>query len=410
MNDTNKPLTIGIVAGEVSGDALGADFMHKMNRQHPNIRWVGVGDQQMMAAGLSPIIDMTRLSVMGLVEVLKHLPDLFKAKKQILDEFHRHHIDIFIGIDAPDFNLRLGKTLKSQGVFCVQYVSPSVWAWRENRIHNIIAATDLVLCLFPFELPVYQKYQHPAVCVGHPLLTKLSADNRALMDKKQAFIDEYSERFASLRQLKSLSICMMAGSRESEIRAILPILIDAMQKITSKYEADFILPVVSQSHAELVRQMIAQAAPQLSAISHIIYEDKPNGTLSISQKSMNICDVVVLASGTATLETLLLERPMVVVYRLSTISYHIAKRLVKIPYVSLPNILAHGQTGCAIVPELIQEQATGENIAKEVGQILQNPEIQRTRMTTTNDILRQDSHSDPAQAVLDGYHSSCHYS
>ena len=145
-----KPLTIGIVAGEVSGDALGADFMQQMNAIHPNIRWVGVGGVQMAAQGLHSVIELSRLSVMGLVEVVKHLPDLLRAKKEILTAFDDTKIDVFVGIDAPDFNLRLGKVLKPNGVYCVQYVSPSVWAWRENRIHGIKAATDLVLCLFPF--------------------------------------------------------------------------------------------------------------------------------------------------------------------------------------------------------------------------------------------------------------------
>lgn len=398
---SEKPLTIGIVAGEISGDILGADFMQKMNALHPNIRWVGVGGKLMAAQGLQSVIDMNRLSVMGLVEVLKHLPDLFRAKKEILDEFTTQKIDLFVGIDAPDFNLRLGKTLKKQGVFCVQYVSPSVWAWRENRIYNIIASTDLVLCLFPFELPVYQKHNHPAVCVGHPLLAKLTADKRPLADKKQAFIDEYGTQFASLNQLKSQSICMMAGSRVSEIRAILPILIDGMQKILRTHDSDFILPVVSQNHADLVKAIITDTAPTLLPRTHIIYESQQNGVLSISQKSMNVCDAVVLASGTATLETLLLERPMVVVYRLSAISYFIAKRLVKIPYVSLPNILSHGQTGQAIVPELIQHQATGDNIATHIGQILQNPDTQIISMVKTNTTLRNDSHNNPAQTVLD---------
>lgn len=165
-----RPLVIGIVAGEVSGDALGADFMRQMNNVRDDIVWVGVGGSQMAAQGLHSVIDMSRLAVMGLVEVLSHLADLFKARDEILAAFDNASIDMFIGIDAPDFNLRLGKKLKTQGIFCVQYVSPSIWAWREGRIEKIKQATHLVLCLFPFELPVYAKHQHPAVCVGHPLL------------------------------------------------------------------------------------------------------------------------------------------------------------------------------------------------------------------------------------------------
>lgn len=146
---SKKPLVIGIVAGEVSGDALGADFMEQMNAMHGDIRWVGVGGVAMQSQGLQSIFPLERLAVMGLVEVLKHLPDLLKARKALLDEFFMADIDMFIGVDAPDFNLRVAKKLKPEGVFCVQYVSPSVWAWRESRIHGIKQATDLVLCLFP---------------------------------------------------------------------------------------------------------------------------------------------------------------------------------------------------------------------------------------------------------------------
>jgi lipid-A-disaccharide synthase len=169
-----RPLVIGIVVGEVSGDALGADFMRQMNNLRDDIVWVGVGGNQMQAEGLTSVIDMSRLAVMGLIEVIKHLPDLFKARDEILAAFDTASIDMFIGIDAPDFNLRLGKVLKAKGIFSVQYVSPSIWAWREDRIEKIKQATHLVLCLFPFELPVYQKHGHPAVCVGHPLLKTIN--------------------------------------------------------------------------------------------------------------------------------------------------------------------------------------------------------------------------------------------
>lgn len=392
-----KQLTIGIVAGEVSGDALGADFMHKMNALYPNIRWVGVGGTQMMQAGLHSIIDMNRLSVMGLVEVIKHLPDLFGAKKEILAQFARQKIDIFVGIDAPDFNLRIGKALQNQGIFRVQYVSPSVWAWRENRIHNIKMSCDLVLCLFPFELGVYQKHQHPAVCVGHHLLEKLHKDSRDLPHIRQEFISKHRDNFPTLAQIQDKLLCMMAGSRRSEITAILPILIQAMQQLDDG-GTDFVLPVVSQEHAQLVQAMIDEQSPALLPKIHIIYGSAD--TLSISQQAMNASDAVVLASGTATLETLLLERPMVVVYKLNTLSYVLAKKLIKIPYVSLPNILSNEQIGEPIVPELIQQQANGGNIAWHIKTILDNPTKQTDKLASTCQKLRQDSHHNPAATVL----------
>ncbi|WP_435931062.1 lipid-A-disaccharide synthase [Moraxella bovoculi] len=395
-------LTIGIVAGEVSGDALGADFMHQMNAIHPNICWVGVGGQSMQKLGLRSIIDMKRLSVMGLTEVVKHLPDLLRARREILEEFDRQSIDIFVGIDAPDFNLRLGKVLKPKGVFCVQMVSPSVWAWRESRIHTIKAATNLVLCLFPFELDVYAKHNHPAVCVGHPLLQKLQADERALDETKAEFISHHRGSFPSLKKLNNQTIlCMMAGSRISEIHAILPLLIDSMDELADD-RVGFVLPVVNAEHARLVELMLFERAPHLLPHAHVVYgEDTP-----ISHDVMMASDVVVLASGTATLETLLLHRPMVVVYKLSNLTYTIAKHLVKIPYVSLPNILSYGQTGKPILPELIQHDATAANIAREVKLILGDPNAQIIKLQQTTATLRKDSHHNAAEAVLTHYQHS----
>lgn len=406
-----KPLTIGIVAGEVSGDAIGGDFMQKMNAIHPNIRWVGVGGTQMMAQGLNSVIEMTRLSVMGLVEVLKHLPDLMRAKTQILAAFDEAKIDLFVGIDAPDFNLRLGKVLKPQGVYCVQYVSPSVWAWRENRIHNIKASSDLVLCLFPFELDVYTKHKHPAICVGHPLLAELSADPRSQADKRSEFVNALSQ-YPKLTQLCHAKqvICLMAGSRTSEVTAILPLLIDSAKLLLNKHnDCQFILPVVSREHARLVQTYCQQHATDLADRIHIIHNEGQfsyRSNLKLSQACVNISDVVLLASGTATLECLLLERPMVVVYKVSNITYAIAKRLIKIPYVSLPNILSHQQIGRAIVPELIQSGATATAVSDQALMILSDIGEQSSQLYQVATTLRADSRTNPAQAVLDGYAST----
>lgn len=408
----SKPLTIGIVAGEASGDALGGDFMVKMNALYPSVRWVGVGGHAMQKAGLTSLFDMKRLSVMGLVEVVKHLPDLMLAAKELLDEFCAYNIDIFVGIDAPDFNLRISKLLKTQSilkpVFCVQYVSPSIWAWRENRIFNIKAVTDLVLCLFPFELPVYQKHHHPAVCVGHPLLDKLTPDTRADLDKYQSFLQKFALNFPKLQQLQhQQKICLMAGSRLSEIHAILPLLIQTMLKLDSQGDFCYLLPVINEEHKNIVETAIQKTAPTLSTKSCVIYPpNHPNDTeqnsasLSISQEIMNISSLIILASGTATLEALLLHRPMVVVYKVNRLTYMLAKRLVKIPYVSLPNILSYNQTKKAIVPELLQNDANTENISKYALDILQNPTSQINEQKITTELLRQDSHANPAKVVL----------
>lgn len=396
-----KPLVIGIVAGEVSGDSLGADFMQQMNSLRDDIVWVGVGGAKMQAQGLQSIFPLSRLAVMGLVEVMAQLPDLLKARRELLEAFKVAHIDWFIGIDAPDFNLRVAKKLKPKGVFCVQYVSPSIWAWRESRIHGIKAATNLVLCLFPFELTVYERHNHPAICVGHPLLRTI---NQRLVDTptnqlrselvwhndglQQFFI----ERFDDVSQL----VCVMPGSRRGEINAILPLMLDGIQRLLLlDPKLCFIIPTVDQNHQYIVQDVIDQRSEQLRGAIVVVYdESQPN----FSQQAMASSDIIMLASGTATFEAMLLERPMVVIYQLNQLTYQVAKRLVKVPYVALPNILA----GSAIVPELIQEQASGDNICRTVMRLLQPRAYaeQLQDLVTTKQELQQQSNHDPANSVV----------
>ena len=406
-------LVIGIVAGEVSGDSLGADFMQQMNNLRDDIIWVGVGGAKMQAQGLQSIFPLERLAVMGLVEVMAQLPDLLKARRELLSAFKAANIDWFIGIDAPDFNLRVSKKLKPQGIFCVQYVSPSIWAWRESRIHNIKAATHLVLCLFPFELPVYERHNHPAVCVGHPLLrtidqtlidTPINQRRSELVWHNDGLQQFFIERFDDVSQL----ICVMPGSRRGEITAILPLMLDGIQNlILLDPKLCFIIPTVDQNHQYIVQDVIDQCSEQLRAAIVVVYDDSQP---EFSQHAMAASDMVMLASGTATLEAMLLERPMVVVYQLNKLTYQIAKRLVKVPYVALPNILAN----TAIVPELIQEQASGDNICRTVMRLLQPRAYaeQLQELVATKQSLQQQSNHDSANSVIEQWfiHSSTKHS
>ena len=396
------PLVIGIVAGEVSGDSLGADFMRQMNNLRDDIVWVGVGGTKMQAQGLQSIFPLERLAVMGLVEVMSQLPDLLKARRELLSAFKAANIDWFVGIDAPDFNLRVSKKLKPQGVFCVQYVSPSIWAWRESRIHNIKAATNLVLCLFPFELPVYERHNHPAICVGHPLLrtidqtlidTPINQRRSELVWDNDGLQQFFIERFDDVSQL----ICVMPGSRRGEITAILPLMLDGIQKlILLDPKLCFIIPTVDQNHQYIVQEVIDQRSEQLREAIVVVYDDTQP---EFSQHAMAASDIVMLASGTATLEAMLLERPMVVVYQLNQLTYQIAKRLVKVPYVALPNILANAP----IVPELIQEQASGDNICRTVMRLLQPRAYaeQLHDLLVTKQSLQQQSNHEPANSVIE---------
>ncbi|KAF0568198.1 Lipid-A-disaccharide synthase [Psychrobacter nivimaris] len=401
-NINATPLVIGIVAGEVSGDSLGADFMRQMNNLRDDIVWVGVGGTKMQAQGLQSIFPLERLAVMGLVEVMSQLPDLLKARRELLSAFKAANIDWFVGIDAPDFNLRVSKKLKPQGVFCVQYVSPSIWAWRESRIHNIKAATNLVLCLFPFELPVYERHNHPAICVGHPLLrtidqtlidTPINQRRSELVWDNDGLQQFFIERFDDVSQL----ICVMPGSRRGEITAILPLMLDGIQKlILLDPKLCFIIPTVDQNHQYIVQEVIDQRSEQLRAAIVVVYDDTQP---EFSQHAMAASDIVMLASGTATLEAMLLERPMVVVYQLNQLTYQIAKRLVKVPYVALPNILANAP----IVPELIQEQASGDNICRTVMRLLQPRAYaeQLHDLLVTKQSLQQQSNHEPSNSVIE---------
>ena len=404
-NVAREPLVIGIVAGEISGDSLGADFMQQMNNIRDDIVWVGVGGTKMQEQGLNSIFPLSRLAVMGLVEVMGQLPDLLKARRELLAAFKKADIDWFIGIDAPDFNLRVSKKLKPKGVFCVQYVSPSIWAWRESRIHNIKAATHLVLCLFPFELPVYERYKHPAICVGHPLMHTI---DQSLLDipinqrrselvwHNDGLQQFFIERFDEVSQL----ICVMPGSRRGEITAILPLMLDGIQKLLLlDPKLCFIIPTVDQNHQYIVQDVIDQRSEQLRAAIVVVYDDSQP---TFSQQAMAASDIVMLASGTATLEAMLLERPMVVVYQLNQLTYQIAKRLVKVPYVGLPNILA----ATAIVPELIQEQASGDNICRTVMRLLQPRAYaeQLNALIQTKHLLQQQSNHEPANSVIEQWY------
>lgn len=399
---TAAPLVIGIVAGEVSGDSLGADFMQQMNNLRDDIIWIGVGGTKMQAQGLQSIFPLSRLAVMGLVEVVAQLPDLLKARRELLAAFKAADIDWFIGIDAPDFNLRVSKKLKPEDVFCVQYVSPSIWAWRESRIHNIKAATNLVLCLFPFELSVYERYNHPAICVGHPLLrtidqtllnTPINQRRSELVWHNDGLQQFFIDRFDEVSQL----ICVMPGSRRGEITAILPLMLDGIQKlILLDPNLCFIIPTVDQNHQYIVQEVIDRRSEQLRAAIVVVYDDSQP---AFSQQAMAASDMVMLASGTATLEAMLLERPMVVIYQLNQLTYQIAKRLVKVPYVGLPNILAD----TAIVPELIQEKASGDNICRTVMRLLQPRAYaeQLKALVETKHLLQQQSNHDPANSVIE---------
>lgn len=384
----NRKLKIGIVVGEVSGDTLGVKLMRSFREQGIDAEFEGIGGPQMIAEGFNSYYPMETLSVMGIVEVLKDLKKLFAVRDGLINQWTQHPVDIFIGIDAPDFNLRLSKSIKEKNlpIKTVQYVSPSVWAWRQGRVHGIKQSIDLVLCLFPFEKVFYEQYEVPAAFVGHPLAKQLPLENPIQIAKQQLGIDENQKHIA-----------LLPGSRKGEVERLLPMLLGAANILHTKHpDIQFLIPAINDARKQQIEQGVEQLAPQFKAKIHIL--ENTDSESKIGRMVMNASDVIALASGTATLEAMLMHRPMVTFYKLHWLTYLIAKFLVKIPYYSLPNIIA----GKKVIEELIQADATPENLATEIEKLMnvETPQIQVMQHLTMHKQLISGNTEDPVQAIL----------
>ncbi|MFW6713063.1 lipid-A-disaccharide synthase [Acinetobacter pittii] len=384
----NRKLKIGIVVGEVSGDTLGVKLMRSFREQGIDAEFEGIGGPQMIAEGFNSYYPMETLSVMGIVEVLKDLKKLFAVRDGLINQWTQHPVDIFIGIDAPDFNLRLSKSIKENNlpIKTVQYVSPSVWAWRQGRVHGIKQSIDLVLCLFPFEKVFYERYEVPAAFVGHPLAKQLPLENPIQIAKQQLGIDENQKHIA-----------LLPGSRKGEVERLLPMLLGAANILHTKYpDIQFLIPAINDARKQQIEQGVEQLAPQLKAKIHIL--ENTDSESKVGRMVMNASDVIALASGTATLEAMLMHRPMVTFYKLHWLTYLIAKFLVKIPYYSLPNIIA----GKKVIEELIQADATPENLAAEIEKLMnvETAQIQVMQHLTMHKQLISGNTEDPVQAIL----------
>ncbi|MDC4351506.1 lipid-A-disaccharide synthase [Acinetobacter baumannii] len=384
----NRKLKIGIVVGEVSGDTLGVKLMRSFRKQGIDAEFEGIGGPQMIAEGFNSYYPMETLSVMGIVEVLKDLKKLFAVRDGLINQWTQHPVDIFIGIDAPDFNLRLSKSIKEKNlpIKTVQYVSPSVWAWRQGRVHGIKQSIDLVLCLFPFEKVFYEQYEVPAAFVGHPLAKQLPLENPIQIAKQELGVDENQKHIA-----------LLPGSRKGEVERLLPMLLGAANILHTKYpDIQFLIPAINDARKQQIEQGVEQLAPQLKAKIHIL--ENTDSESKIGRMVMNASDIIALASGTATLEAMLMHRPMVTFYKLHWLTYLIAKFLVKIPYYSLPNIIA----GKKVIEELIQADATPENLAAEIEKLMnvETAQIQVMQHLTMHKQLISGNTEDPVQAIL----------
>ena len=340
---TSAPPTIALVAGEASGDQLGAALIERLRERYPGARFAGIGGKHMKAAGLEAWWDCEELALFGLVEVLSHIPRLLKLRKELTRRLQALCPDVFIGIDAPDFNLGLEIRLRRSGIRTIQYVSPTVWAWRERRVRKIGRAADLVLCLFPFEPDFYSGHGVTATYVGHPMADQISPDNDPAPARERLGL-EPSKR----------TVALLPGSRGSEVSRLAEPMIQAARQLAAQDPAlQFVAAMANDKVLALFRSAMQQSGfEQVNLVSH-----EPRTVIAAA-------DVVMCASGTAALETLLVNRPMVVTYRISTATYYLAKylKLIRPQLFSLPNILA----GERLVPELIQHESTGENLAREV--------------------------------------------
>lgn len=384
----NRKLKIGIVVGEVSGDTLGVQLMRSFREQGLDVAFEGIGGPQMIAEGFNSEYPMDILSVMGIVEVLKDIKKLFAVRDGLVEKWEKDPVDIFIGIDAPDFNLRLSKNLKAKNlpIKTVQYVSPSVWAWRQGRVHGIKATIDLVLCLFPFEKNFYQKFQVPAVAVGHPLASQLPLQNSILEAKQELGLD-----------ISQKHIALLPGSRRGEIERLGPLVLDAAQILQKKYpDYHFIIPAINDARKQQIEGLLQNYPKALIDQIHLL--ENTDKESKIGRQVMNAANIVALASGTATLEALLLHRPMVTFYKLNWLTYIIAKLMIKIPYYSLPNIIA----GKKVIQELIQSDATAEKLAAEIEKLMnqETAQIQVMQLLTMHKQLLAGNSEDPVQAVL----------
>ena len=384
----NRKLKIGIVVGEVSGDTLGAKLIRCFREQGIDAEFEGIGGPQMIAEGFKSYYPMDVLSVMGIVEVLKDIIKLFAVRDGLVETWTKNPVDIFIGIDAPDFNLRLSKTIKQKQlpIKTVQYVSPSVWAWRQGRVHGIKANIDLVLCLFPFEKTFFKKWDVPAAFVGHPLASQLPLENPIIDAKQELNLDPNQKHIA-----------LLPGSRRGEIERLGPLVLDAAKILHQKYpDYTFLIPAINEARKQQIERLLV-TYPESLKIQIRLMEN--SGTESkIGRQVMNASNIIALASGTATLEAMLLHRPMVTFYKLNWLTYHVVKFLIKIPYYSLPNIIA----GKKVIQELIQADATPEKLAAEIEKLMniETAQIQVMQHITMHKQLLSGNSEDPVKAVL----------
>lgn len=376
---------IGIVAGEASGDLLGARLMRALKQLLPHARFEGIGGPEMLAEGCRSLYPMERLSVVGLTEILGRFRELHRMRRDLIRHFIDRPPDIFIGVDSPGFNLGIEERLRRAGIRTVHYVSPQVWAWRTWRVRQIRRAVDRILVMFPFEAPFYARHDVDATFVGHPLADEIDRDldPRAVRDRLNLDPDRRT-------------VALLPGSRVSELKALADVFVETAQWLHRRHpDLQFAVPFVTRRTRLLFEAAIER---------HQAWELPITRFHGHSRDVMAAADVVLLASGTATLEAMLLKRLMVVTYRVSTLSYWIMRMLTHIRLVAMPNNLA----GRYLVPELIQRESTPDQLGRAVERYLDRPLYAREVLETFGVLARQlrgNAAQRAAQAVVDVLHT-----
>ncbi|MDE1189525.1 MAG: lipid-A-disaccharide synthase [Pantoea sp.] len=378
-----RPLTIALVAGETSGDILGAGLIRALKARHPDARFVGVAGPRMQGEGCEAWYEMEELAVMGIVEVLERLPRLLKIRRDLTQRFTELQPDVFVGIDAPDFNITLEGRLKRAGIRTIHYVSPSVWAWRQKRVFKIGRNTNLVLAFLPFEKAFYDRFDVPCRFIGHTM-----ADAMPMQPDKQA-----ARRDLGIAD-DAICLGLLPGSRGAEVEMLSADFLRAAQLLRQRYPTlEIVVPLVNAKRREQFEQIKAEVAPELPM--HLL-----DGK---GREAMIASDAAILASGTAALECMLAKCPMVVGYRMKPFTFWLAKRLVKTPYVSLPNLLA----GRELVKELLQDECQPEALAAALEPLLHAGPERDALLNTFNELhaqIRWNADEQAADAVLEIAH------
>ena len=381
MSDLSaRRIRIALVAGEASGDLLGAHLLAALKERIPRLEAFGIGGPKMQSTGMQSWYPMEWFAVRGYVEVIRSLPKLLRVRRELKRRLLADPPDLFIGIDAPDFNLGLEAALRAGGITTVQYVSPSIWGWRGERIHKIKRAVSKMLALFPFEPAIYERAGVPVAYVGHPLADEFP---------------EFPDRDAAREQMRisptQTIVAILPGSRQSEVREMGELFIATARLVAEQIpNVHFLVPLVSRETRNIFEEALyvqqAEGLPITILFGH-------------AHMAMIAADAILAASGTATLEAALLKRPMVISYKMPRISAWIMRRKAHLPYAGLPNILA----GEFVVPELLQEDATAENLAQALCNQLQDKELRKrleVRFLAIHRALRQDTATRAVEAIL----------